>query len=114
MRKFFTLFILILISSFMTYASFPVETSQEIITIVNNEPSFDWLGFLFGVLSMFLLPWSLLVMPFLFTKNFDRVFRKSFGIGALVGLVLALLFAILLILAFGGAMLEIFTQMFGG
>ena len=114
MRKFFTLFILILISSFMTYASFPVETSKEIITIVNNEPSFDWLGFLWGVLSMFLLPWSLLVMPFLFTKNFDRVFRKSFGIGALVGLVLALLFAILLILAFGGAMLEIFTQMFGG
>ena len=114
MKNFFTLFILILISSFMTYASFPVETSQEIITIVNNEPSFDWLGFLWGVLSMFLLPWSLLVMPFLFTKNFDRVFRKSFGIGALVGLVLALLFAILLILAFGGAMLEIFTQMFGG
>ena len=114
MRKIFTLIVLILISSFMTYASFPVETSQEIITIVNNEPSFDWLGFLFGVLSMFLLPWSLLVMPFLFTKNFDKVFRKSFGIGALVGLVLVLIFAMILILGFVGVMLDIFAHMFGG
>lgn len=110
MKKIFTIFLFLISFTIVTFASFPIEISQEVITLTDSDPKFDWLGFLLGILFIFLIPYSLLVLPFLFRKNINRVFRKSFGIGALVGLLIAILLTIFIVLAFGGIFEDIFSN----
>ena len=82
----FCLFSLLVIFAF---ASFPVET-QAVLT---DPESFklDTLGFIVGILTFWLLPYSLLLL-FIRTKNF----RGSLAWGWLAGLVLTVLIVVLI------------------
>ena len=73
------------------FAAFPVET-QTILTDTEPEKfKLDTLGFIIGILTCLLLPYSLLL---LFIKK--RHFRGSLAWGWLAGWVLILLIALLI------------------
>ena len=81
-------------------ASFPVESTEGLVSIIHNTSTFDWAGFFVGFLFFFLLPWSLLALPFffLFPGGFkDSNFRRSFWIGFFVGLLIVLLIILVLL-----------------
>ncbi len=83
-------FLLFAISSF---ASFPVFV-PEIVEIADPEKfKLDTLGFVLGILTLWLMPYSLLLL-LVQKKNF----RGSVAWGWLAGLVITLLIVILIIL----------------
>jgi hypothetical protein len=76
--------------SVIAFASFPVEAQ---IMLTESDPKvfkLDTWGFIIGILSLILLPYSLLLL-FIRKKNF----RGSLAWGWLVGLVLIVLIVIL-------------------
>jgi len=76
--------------SVIAFASFPVET-QALITDADPEVfKLDTWGFIIGILTVILLPYSLLLL-FIRKKNF----RGSLAWGWLAGLVLIILIAVL-------------------
>ena len=78
----------------LAFASFPVEMQA---LIADTDPEFfklDKWGFIIGILTLILLPYSLLLL-FIRKKNF----RGSLAWGWLAGLVLIILIAILSLLA---------------
>jgi hypothetical protein len=85
MSKKFILLSLFSLSGMLLFAAFPVET-----TILLDKPApqgfqLDWLAFLLGILTFWLLPYSLLLL-FIKKKNF----RGSLAWGWLAGLLLVL------------------------
>ena len=92
----FCLFSLVLISSF---AAFPVETKEFVL----NDPEkfkLDTLGVIVGILTFWLLPYSLLLL-FIRKKNF----RGSLAWGWLAGLVLVIILVIVIELVPSGGLL---------
>jgi len=84
------LFWLFSLLAIFAFASFPVETKEFVL----NDPEkfkLDTLGFIVGILTFWLLPYSLLLL-FIRTKNF----RGSLAWGWLAGLVLTLLIVFLI------------------
>jgi len=82
----------------IAFASFPVET-QAVLT----DPEkfrLDKLGFIIGILTLLLLPYSLLLL-FIRKKNF----RGSLAWGWLAGLVLIILLVIAIALVPSGGLL---------
>ena len=72
--------------SIIAFASFPVET-QTLLTDPESERfKLDTLGFIVGILTCLLLPYSLLLL-FIRKKNF----RRSLAWGWLAGFVLIIL-----------------------
>jgi hypothetical protein len=83
------LFFLLGYLSVIAFASFPVETQ---IMLTETDPKgfrLDTWGFIIGILSLILLPYSLLLL-FIRKKNF----RRSLAWGWLAGLVLIVLIVI--------------------
>ena len=84
------LFCLFGYASIFAFASFPIET-QTLITDSDPESfKLDTWGFIIGILTVILLPYSLLLL-FIRKKNF----RGSLAWGWLAGLVLIILIAVL-------------------
>ena len=82
------------------FASFPVET-QVILTEADPDKfKLDRWGFLIGILTLLLLPYSLLLL-FIRKKNF----RGSLAWGWLAGLVLVILLVIAIELVPSGGLL---------
>ena len=73
----------------IAYASFPVETQALLADPESEKFKLDTLGFIVGILSFLLLPYSLLLL-FIKKKNF----RGSLAWGWLAGLVLIILIII--------------------
>ena len=83
------LFCLFSLVSVISFAAFPVET-QVILSAVDPEKfKLDTLGFVLGILTLLLLPYSLLLL-FIRKKNF----RGSLAWGWLAGFILALMFVL--------------------
>ena len=83
------LFSLLNLISIIAFASFPVET-QIILTETDPEAfKLDAWGFIIGILTVLLLPYSLLLL-FIRKKNF----RRSLAWGWLAGIVLIILIII--------------------
>ena len=80
--------------SVIAYAAFPVETQILLTETDPDKFKLDRLGFIIGILSLILLPYSLLLL-FVRKKNF----RGSLAWGWLAGLVLIILIAILSLFA---------------
>ena len=81
-------------ASIFAFAAFPIE-AQTLIEDADPESfKLDTWGFIIGILSLILLPYSLLLL-FIRKKNF----RGSLAWGWLAGLVLIILIAILSLLA---------------
>ena len=83
------LFSLLNLISIIAFASFPVETQ---VLIADTDPEafkLDTWGFIIGILTVLLLPYSLLLL-FIRKKNF----RGSLAWGWLAGLVLIILIII--------------------
>ena len=76
--------------SVIAYAAFPVETQILLTETDPDKFKLDRLGFIIGILSLILLPYSLLLL-FVRKKNF----RGSLAWGWLAGLVLIILIAVL-------------------
>ena len=74
----------------IAFAAFPVETQILLSESDPDEFKLDRLGFIIGILSLILLPYSLLLL-FVRKKNF----RGSLAWGWLAGLVLIILLAVL-------------------
>ena len=72
------------------FAAFPVETQALIADADPDKFKLDWWGFIIGILTLVLLPYSLLLL-FIRKKNF----RGSLAWGWLAGLVLIILIAVL-------------------
>lgn len=89
MRKVFLLSAIFLFFSTITFASFPIDFNQEITSLINLDPKFNTLGFLVGILSVLLLPFSLIILVFLPSMSPD--FKNSMWLGAGLGLLLLLL-----------------------
>ena len=83
------LFSLLNLISIIAFASFPVET--QIILTETDPKAFklDTWGFIIGILTVLLLPYSLLLL-FIRKKNF----RRSLAWGWLAGIVLIILIII--------------------
>jgi len=80
-------------ASVFVFAAFPIE-AQTLISDADPEYfKLDWWGFIIGILTLILLPYSL-VLLFIRKKNF----RRSLAWGWLAGLVLIILIAILSLL----------------
>jgi hypothetical protein len=77
--------------SVIAFASFPVETQALIADVDPEVFKLDTWGFIVGILTWWLLPYSLLLL-FIRTKNF----RGSLAWGWLAGLVLTVLIVILI------------------
>ena len=73
------------------FAAFPVETQTILTDIEHDRFKLDTLGFIIGILTCLLLPYSLLL---LFVKK--KHFRGSLAWGWLAGWVLILLIALLI------------------
>jgi len=93
----FCLFSLVLISAF---AAFPVETQALIADADPESFKLDTWGFIIGILTFLLLPYSLLLL-FIKKKNF----RGSLALGWLAGLVLIILVFIAIELIPSGGLL---------
>ena len=76
--------------SVIAYAAFPVETQILLTETDPDKFKLDRLGFIIGILSLILLPYSLLLL-FVRKKNF----RGSLAWGWLAGLVLIILIAVI-------------------
>ena len=76
---------------FIAFASFPVETFEMLADPDSEKFSLDTLGFIIGILTCLLLPYSVLLL-FIKKKNF----RGSLAWGWLAGWVLILLIALLI------------------
>ena len=76
--------------SVIAFASFPVETQALIADADPDKFKLDRWGFIIGILTVILLPYSLLLL-FIRKKNF----RGSLAWGWLAGLVLIILIAVL-------------------
>ena len=76
--------------SVIAFAAFPVETQILLTETDPDKFKLDRLGFIIGILSLILLPYSLLLL-FVRKKNF----RGSLAWGWLAGLVLIILIAVL-------------------
>ena len=76
--------------SVIAFASFPVETQALIADVDPDKFKLDRWGFIIGILTVILLPYSLLLL-FIRKKNF----RGSLAWGWLAGLVLIILIAVL-------------------
>tara|TARA_B110000263_G_scaffold141072_1_gene122338 strand:- start:105 stop:407 length:303 start_codon:yes stop_codon:yes gene_type:complete len=76
--------------SVIAFASFPVETQALIADVDPEVFKLDTWGFIIGILTVILLPYSLLLL-FIRKKNF----RGSLAWGWLAGLVLIILIAVL-------------------
>tara|TARA_B100000795_G_C22462485_1_gene309771 strand:- start:15 stop:317 length:303 start_codon:yes stop_codon:yes gene_type:complete len=76
--------------SVIAFAAFPVETQILLTETDPDKFKLDRLGFIIGILSLILLPYSLL---FLFVRK--KNFRGSLAWGWLAGLVLIILIAVL-------------------
>ena len=76
---------------FIAFASFPVETFEMLVDSGSEKFSLDTLGFIIGILTCLLLPYSVLLL-FIKKKNF----RGSLAWGWLAGWVLILLIALLI------------------
>jgi len=82
---------------FVAFASFPVE-SQMLLSEADPEKfKLDTLGFIIGILTFLLLPYSVLLL-FINKKNF----RGSLAWGWLAGLVLVLLLILVVFFAEAG------------
>jgi hypothetical protein len=82
------------------FAAFPVET-QNLLTEADPEKfKLDTLGFILGILTILLMPYSLLLL-FIRKKNF----RGSLAWGWLAGLVLIILLVIAIELVPSGGLL---------
>jgi len=79
------LFCLFSLVSVISFASFPVETQVLLSEVNYYKFKLDTLGFVLGVLTLWLLPYSLLLL-FIRKKNF----RGSLAWGWLAGLILTL------------------------
>ena len=76
--------------SVIAFAAFPVETQILLTETDPDKFKLDRLGFIIGILTLILLPYSLLLL-FIRKKNF----RGSLAWGWLAGLVLIILIAVL-------------------
>ena len=74
----------------ISFAAFPVETQIMLTEIDPDKFKLDRWGFIIGILTVILLPYSLLLL-FIRKKNF----RGSLAWGWLAGLVLIILIAVL-------------------
>ena len=72
------------------FAAFPVETQALIADADPDKFKLDWWGFIIGILTLVLLPYSLLLL-FIRKKNF----RGSLAWGWLAGLVLIILITVI-------------------
>ena len=72
------------------FAAFPVETQALIADAGPDKFKLDWWGFIIGILTLLLLPYSLLLL-FIRKKNF----RGSLAWGWLAGLVLIILITVI-------------------
>ena len=81
---------LLSLCSIIAFAAFPVETQILLTETDPDKFKLDRLGFIIGILSLILLPYSLLLL-FVRKKNF----RGSLAWGWLAGLVLIILIAVL-------------------
>ena len=79
------LFCLFSLVSVISFASFPVETQVLLSEVDPEKFKLDTLGFVLGVLTLWLLTYSLLLL-FIRKKNF----RGSLAWGWLAGLILTL------------------------
>ncbi len=79
------------------FAAFPIETQSILADADPEKFQFNILAFLLGVITIWLMPYSLL---FLLVKSNN--FKKSIAIGWLVGLLLILLLVVALISGFDG------------
>ena len=79
------LFCLFSLVSIISFAAFPVETQVLLSEVNYYKFKLDTLGFVLGVLTLWLLPYSLLLL-FIRKKNF----RGSLAWGWLAGLILTL------------------------
>jgi uncharacterized membrane protein len=94
------LFCLLGCTGIFAFASFPIE-AQTLITDSDPESfKLDTWGFIIGILTLILLPYSLLLLLFINKKNF----RKSLVWGWLAGLVLIIL---IIIAAFAGPEIQL-------
>ena len=85
MSKKFILLSLFSFSGLMLFAAFPVETTMVLDKPAPGGFQLDWLAFIIGILTFWLLPYSLLLL-FIKKKNF----RGSLAWGWLAGLLLFL------------------------
>ena len=90
------LFWLFSLLAIFTFASFPVET-QVVLTDPEGFKLDAW-GFIIGIISILAMPYSLLLL-FINKKNF----RGSLAWGWLAGLVLIILVAITIVIAWTGS-----------
>ena len=90
----FCLFSLVLIS---TFASFPVETQMLLTDPESEKFKLDTLGFIVGILTCLLLPYSLGLL-FINKKNF----RGSLAWGWLAGFVLVVSIVLISFFGLGG------------
>tara|TARA_B110000444_G_C18475018_1_gene426527 strand:+ start:201 stop:503 length:303 start_codon:yes stop_codon:yes gene_type:complete len=92
MRKIglFSLFNLLV---FVAFASFPIETFEMLADPDSEKFKLDTLGFIIGILTCLLLPYSALLL-FIKKKNF----RGSLAWGWLAGGVLILLISLLIVI----------------
>ena len=77
-------------ASVFAFAAFPVETQALIADADPDKFKLDWWGFIIGILTLVLLPYSLLLL-FIRKKNF----RGSLAWGWLAGLVLIILISVI-------------------
>ena len=87
MKK-FRLFCLFSLVSVISFASFPVETQVLLSEVDPEKFKLDTLGFVLGVLTLWLIPLYLLPLLLLFVKK--KNFRGSLAWGWLAGLILTL------------------------
>ena len=93
--------IMMMFSVNIMYASFPVDVNQGLVELNNSEPfKFNFLGFGLGLASILLLPWSLISLFFL--NRMESNFKKSMGIGAIVGSLIILILSIFVLIWLGG------------
>ena len=82
------LFCLFSLVSVISFASFPVETQVLLSEVNYYKFKLDTLGFVLGVLTLWLIPLYLLPLLLLFVKK--KNFKGSLAWGWLAGLILTL------------------------
>ena len=83
--------------SVLVFASFPVDIIMDPEVVASEKFQLDTTAFIIGILTFFLLPYSLLLL-FIRKKNF----RGSLAWGWLAGAIILLLFVLFVLFSFIG------------
>ena len=84
----------------IAFAAFPVETQVLLSEVNYYKFKLDTLGFVLGVLTLWLIPLYLLPLLLLFVKK--KNFRGSLAFGWLAGLALIVLIALIALIVVAG------------